>query len=134
MNNNKSCSRRTRPRSQHEPRGLVKPASSTMPDPRAAVVGLMVRPPPSPLLGGAARARSLCASAAERNWSVYGRVKHAGRVRMRHGVGDKLVYMHEALVLRLKLQKASYCQVAEKWDTDSVSDSDESDDEKNLKM
>ena len=61
-------------------------------------------------------------------------MKHAGRVRMRHSVGDKLVYMHEALALRLKLQKASYCEVAEKWDTDSVSDSDESDDEKNLKM
>ena len=40
---------------------------------------------------------------------------------MRHSVGDKLVYMHEALALRLKLQKASYCQVAEKWDTDSES-------------
>ena len=35
-------------------------------------------------------------------------------------------------MLRLKLQKASYCQVAEKWDTDS--DSDESDDEKDLKV
>ena len=57
-------------------------------------------------------------------------MKHAGRVRMRHGVGDKLVYMHEALALRLKLQKASYCEVAEKWDTDS--DSDVSDDEKDL--
>ena len=40
--------------------------------------------------------------------------------------------MHEALALRLKLQKASYCEVAEKWDTDS--DSDESDDEKDLKV
>ena len=49
---------------------------------------------------------------------------------MRHSVGDKLVYMHEALALRLKLQKASYCEVAEKWDTDS--DSDVSDDEKDL--
>ena len=57
-------------------------------------------------------------------------MKHAGRVRMRHSVGDKLVYMHEALALRLKLQKASYCEVAEKWDTDS--DSDVSDDEKDL--
>ena len=46
-------------------------------------------------------------------------MKHAGRVRMGHAVSDKLVYMHEALALRLKLQKASYCQVAEKWDLDS---------------
>ena len=59
-------------------------------------------------------------------------VKHAGRVRMRHSVGDKLVYMHEALALRLKLQKAAYCEAAEKWDSDS--DSDKSEDEEDLKM
>ena len=51
---------------------------------------------------------------------------------MGHAVSDKLVYMHEALALRLKLQKASYCQVAEKWDSDS--DSNESDDEEDLKV
>ena len=54
-------------------------------------------------------------------------MKHAGRVCMRHAVGDKLVYMHEALALRLKLQKAAYCEAAEKWDSDS--DSDKSEDE-----
>ena len=51
---------------------------------------------------------------------------------MRHAVGDKLVYMHEALALRLKLQKAAYCEAAEKWDSDS--DSDKSEDEEDLKM
>ena len=51
---------------------------------------------------------------------------------MRHAVGDKLVYMHEALALRLKLQKATYCEAAEKWDSDS--DSDKSEDEEDLKM
>ena len=59
-------------------------------------------------------------------------MKHAGRVCMRHAVGDKLVYMHEALALRLKLQKAAYCEAAEKWDLDS--DSDKSEDEEDLKM
>ena len=48
---------------------------------------------------------------------------------MRHAVGDKLVYMHEALALRLK---AAYCEAAEKWDSDS--DSDKSEDEEDLKM
>ena len=34
--------------------------------------------------------------------------------------------------LRLKLQKAAYCEAAEKWDSDS--DSDKSEDEEDLKM
>ena len=46
-------------------------------------------------------------------------------------VADKLVYAHEALHLREKLQSASYVQTVEKWDTDS--DSNESDDEEDLK-
>ena len=37
-----------------------------------------------------------------------------------------------ALALRLKLQKAAYCEAAEKWDSDS--DSDKSEDEEDLKM
>ena len=51
---------------------------------------------------------------------------------MGHAVGDKLVYAHEALHLKQKLQKASYTQHVEKWDSDS--DSDESDDEEDLKV
>ena len=62
---------------------------------------------------------------------VPSRYPAASRSRMRHAVGDKLVYCHEALHLRAKLQKAGYHQVAEKWDSDS--DSDESDEE-DLKM
>ena len=46
---------------------------------------------------------------------------------MGHGVGDKLVYCHEALHLQKKLQTASYRAKVEKWDSDS--DSDETDDE-----
>ena len=75
-------------------------------------------------------AQSVCASAAERNWSVYGQIKTASRSRMSHAVGDKLVYCHETLHLQNKVQKASYKQKVEKWDSDS--DSDESDDEKDL--
>ena len=70
---------------------------------------------------------AVCASAAERNWSVYGQIKTTARARMGHAVGDKLVFCHEALHLKNKLQKAGYKQPAEKWLSDS--DSDETDEE-----
>ena len=54
------------------------------------------------------------------------------RSRMQHARGDKLVYCHEALHLRAKLQGAAYEQKAVKWDSDT--DSDESDDEEDLKV
>ena len=50
------------------------------------------------------------------------------RSRLGHAVADKLVYAHEALHLREKLQSASYMQKVEYTD----SDSDYSDDEKDL--
>ena len=75
-------------------------------------------------------AQTVCASAAERNWSVYGAANTAARGRMGHAVGDKLVYCHEALHLKNKLQTASYTQSVEKWDSDS--DSDATDDEADL--
>ena len=40
---------------------------------------------------------------------------------MGHAVGDKLMYCHEALHLREKLQKAGYKQKVEKWESDSDS-------------
>ena len=46
------------------------------------------------------------ASAAERNWSLYDKIKTQDRNRLGHAKGDKLVYCHEALHLRKKLQKA----------------------------
>ena len=58
---------------------------------------------------------------------AYGQIKSLSRNTMRHEVSDKLVYCHEALHLREKLQKASFIAKVEKWDTDS--DSDSSDDE-----
>lgn len=46
---------------------------------------------------------------------------------MQHEVSDKLVYCHEALHLREKLQKAGSKPKVQKWESDS--DSDETDDE-----
>ena len=87
-----------------------------------------------PILSGVATkvlSQTVCASAAERNWSVYGAIKTAARGTMGHAVADKRVYCHEALHLKGKLQAAGSKQVVEKWDTDS--DSDNYDDE-DLKM
>ena len=39
-----------------------------------------------------------------------GQIKSALRSRLGHAVADKLVYVHEALHLKHKLQKASYTQ------------------------
>ena len=65
-------------------------------------------------------AQPAAASAAERNWSVYGQIHTSNKSRMSHRTADKLVYCHEALHIRNK-------QSAERWDSDS--DSDESDEE-----
>ena len=86
-----------------------------------------------PLLASVARlvlAQPLCASAAERNWSVYGKIKNDTTSRMSHEVADKRVYCHEALHLKEKLQTASYNQEVVAWDTDK--DSDEEDVEADL--
>ena len=52
---------------------------------------------------------------------------HVGGNVARHALAHKLVYCHEALYLREKLQKATFKQKIEKWVDDSDSDSDESD-------
>ena len=55
--------------------------------------------------------------------------------QMSHKTGDKLVYCHEALHLKRKLQQAGYKAKIEKWDSDSgyPSESDEgSEDEADL--
>jgi hypothetical protein len=72
-------------------------------------------------------AQVVCASAAERNWSVYGQIKSINRSRMGHAVSDKLVYCHEALHLRQKLQRTTYKPTVEAWVSDS--DSAKSDEE-----
>lgn len=82
-----------------------------------------------PLLSQVAKAvlsQVVCSSSAERNWSIYGRIKHKGRSVIGHSKGDKLVYCHEAIHLKNKLGNSHYQVGTEKWDTDS--DSDVSDD------
>ena len=69
----------------------------------------------------------VCASACERNWSVYGQIKTKERSLMSHEVGDMRVYCHEALHLKDKMHSAGYSEKLEKWDSDS--DSDETDEE-----
>ena len=51
-------------------------------------------------MGRRVLAQPVYASAAERNWSVYGKISSKERNRMGHAVGDKLVYCHEALHLK----------------------------------
>jgi len=67
------------------------------------------------------------ASAAERNWSIYGQIRSAQRSRMKHAVADKLVYAHEALHLEQKMQDAGWAADIERWESDT--DSDGSDEE-----
>lgn len=74
-----------------------------------------------PLLSAVARcvlAQPVCASAAERNWSIYGQIKRANRTRLGHPVADKLVFCHEAIHLRSKLQRASSMQESVPWEVD----------------
>jgi len=68
------------------------------------------------------------ASAAERNWSIYGSIQSERRTRMGHVVADKLVYCHEAIHLAAKLQDAGYENKPADWD-DSDSDSNASRDD-----
>ncbi|KAL1510843.1 hypothetical protein AB1Y20_007125 [Prymnesium parvum] len=76
-------------------------------------------------------AQPVCASAAERNWSIYGSIKSERRTRLKHITSDRLVFCHEALHLRLKLRKSGYKEPTVKWESDS--DDDDSSDEEDLK-
>ena len=57
------------------------------------------------------------------------RIKSKERAQLGHAKSDKLVYCHEALHLRKKLQKASYKDKMEEWysDSDSNASSDDED-------
>jgi len=72
-------------------------------------------------------AQPCAASAAERNWSVYGQIRSAHKARMKHGTADMLVYAHEALHLEEIMQDAGWAPDIERWESDT--DSDGSDDE-----
>ena len=51
-------------------------------------------------------AQAAAASAAERNWSVYGQIQAGNKSRMKHATADKLVYCHEAMHVQLRMQDA----------------------------
>ena len=73
-------------------------------------------------------AQAAAASAAERNWSVYGQIQGANKSRMSHGTVDKLVYCHEAMHVQLCMQDAGWSADVERWESDE--DSDGSEDER----
>ena len=58
------------------------------------------------------------ASAAERNWSVYGQIQGAHKSRMSHGTADKLVFCHEAMHVQLRMQDAGWSADVERWESD----------------
>lgn len=64
------------------------------------------------------------ASAAERNWSIYGSIKSRGKSHLKHETGDKLVYMYESVRIAKKFG-ANYKPEVEPWDNLSDSDSDD---------
>ena len=72
-------------------------------------------------------AQAAAASAAERNWSVYGQIQGANKTRMHHNTADKLVYCHEAMHVQQRMQDAGWSADVERWESDE--DSDDSDDE-----
>ena len=53
---------------------------------------------------------------------MYGMIRDERRSHMRHEVGDKLVYCHEAIALHNKLSDAGFEIAKVPWD--EVSDSD----------
>ena len=73
-------------------------------------------------------AQAVAASVCERNWSIYGRIKADNRSNLKHATADRLVYCHEALHMRTKMQQGSYKEPVVEW-ADSDSDSGESDEE-----
>ena len=66
------------------------------------------------------------ASAAERNWSIYGQIHSSQKARMHHDTADKLVYCHETMHVLGKLQDAGWQADVERWETDEDSDGSDS--------
>ena len=69
-------------------------------------------------------AQPAAASAAERNWSVYGQIKGLNKTAMAHKTADKLVYCHETMHTQLRMQNAGWSADVEPWEglTDDESD------------
>ena len=81
-----------------------------------------------PLLAAVAQqvlAQPAAASAAERNWSIYGAIQSNNRSRMSHQVADKLVYCHETMHTQLRVQSAGWSPDVVKWDSDDDSDAED---------
>ena len=72
-------------------------------------------------------AQPAAASAAERNWSIYGQIHSLNRARMSHRTADKLVYCHETMHLQERMQSAGWSPDVVKWESDEDSDSDDDD-------
>lgn len=74
-------------------------------------------------------AQPCSASAAERNWSVYGMIKGERLTALGHAKADRRVFCHEALHMKETLQSARYVNVPERWDEHSDTDSNCSNDQ-----
>ena len=72
-------------------------------------------------------AQPAAASAAERNWSVYGQIKGLNKTGMAHKTADKLVYCHETMHTQLRMQNAGWRADVEPWEEDLTDDESESD-------
>ena len=70
-------------------------------------------------------AQAAAASAAERNWSVYGRIQTASKSRMAHKTADKLVFCHESMHVQLRLQNAGWSADVQRWESDEDSEDSE---------
>jgi hypothetical protein len=70
-------------------------------------------------------AQPAAASAAERNWSVYGQIQNSQKSRMQHRTADKLVFCHEAMHVQMRMQNAGWSADVERWETDEESDGSE---------
>ena len=73
-------------------------------------------------------AQPAAASAAERNWSVYGQIQGANKSRMAHRTADKLVYCHEMMHVQLRVQNAGWSADVERWESDEESDGSDDED------
>ena len=70
-------------------------------------------------------AQPAAASAAERNWSVYGQIQAAHKTRMAHRTADKLVFCHETMHTQQRMQDAGWSADVPRWESDEDSDDSE---------
>ena len=78
--------------------------------------------PPLSALAPRVLAQPAAASAAERNWSIYGQIQALHETRMAHGTADKLVYCHEAMHVQGPMQDGGWEPDVERWVSDEDSE------------